>query len=315
LGDAWHRRAGSDNHFPGAVPIERVEALFGWDAVSAPLFVGLPDGSGMPQVEGKQAVVRSDNGAVLGIFSDGYEIHQYREWLLTRVGNLIDDTVQIGSAGELRNGGQAWVSIEMPESITTPEGETFRPNLLACTSHDGSLATTFKRVVTRVVCDNTLAAGLGEEGQQVKIKHSRYSRLRIAEARDALAMIHTIAEDYAAECAALCRIDVSDKAWSAFLDAHTPLEVKGVEKVGRSRTVALNERERLTQMWRTDERVAPWKGTAWGVLQAVNTYAHHESTVRGMSRPERNMARAITGGVDELDRGTVATLTRVLANV
>lgn len=30
-------------------------------------------------------------------------------------------------------------------------------------------------------------------------------------------------------------------------------------------------------------------GDRHGVLQAVNTYEHHEATVRGASRPERNM--------------------------
>jgi hypothetical protein len=35
------------------------------------------------------------------------------------------------------------VSVEVPETITTSEGVAFRSNLLACTSHDGSLATTF----------------------------------------------------------------------------------------------------------------------------------------------------------------------------
>jgi len=316
LGNAWHQRLGSSNHFPGAVPLGEVESLFAWDALSAPVYVGSPDGMSLPTVvEGRQAIVRSDTGAVLGIFTDGYEVHQYRDWLLTQVGNILDDSLQIGSAGLLRNGAQAWVSVEVPESITTPEGEVFRPNLLACTSHDGSLATTFKRVVTRVVCDNTMAAGLGEEGQQVKIKHSRYSGLRIAEARHALAMIHTIAEDYAAECAKLCRIDVSDKAWSYFLNAHAPLEVKGAEKTGAARTIALNERENLTQLWNADPRVAPWRGTAWGVLQAVNTFTHHMSTVKNAHRPERNMTRAITGGVDKLDRGTVATLNKVLATI
>ena len=48
------------------------------------------------------------------------------------------------------------------------------------------------------------------------------------------------------------------------------------------------------------------------MLQAVNTYTHHEQTVRGAGRAERNMLRAVTGGVDELGRTTLTTLDRVL---
>ena len=50
----------------------------------------------------------------------------------------------------------------------------FRPNLLATTSFDGSIATTFKRTVTDGVRQHPGLA-LSERGQQYKVKHSRYS--------------------------------------------------------------------------------------------------------------------------------------------
>ncbi len=50
----------------------------------------------------------------------------------------------------------------MPDTITTPEGVAFRPNLLATTSFDGSIATTYKRTVTDTMCDNTRELALSE---------------------------------------------------------------------------------------------------------------------------------------------------------
>lgn len=50
-----------------------------------------------------------------------------------------------------------------------------------------------------------------------------------------------------------------------------------------------------------------------GVVQAVNTYVHHEQTVRGVDRAERNMLRAVGGATDALDAATLATLSGVLA--
>jgi phage/plasmid-like protein (TIGR03299 family) len=200
--------------------------------------------------------------------------------------------------------------VEVPDTITTPEGVAFRPNLLACTSHDGSLSTTYKRTITNVVCDNTMAAGLSEVGQQIKVKHSRNSKLRLTEARDALAIIHTVADDFAAEVKALCETAVSDQAWSAFLQVHTPMPEQG-----RGVGMADRERQALTRLWNADARVSPWRGTAWGVVQAVNTYTHHEGTVRGMSRPERNMARAVTGKASDLDQAVAVELDRVLTAV
>jgi phage/plasmid-like protein (TIGR03299 family) len=303
--------------------------LFHWHAQSRPLAVETPadlddmthlseDGAPVrwAAVAGKQAICRSDrrDGSVMGIFGDGYAMHQYREWLLTTVANLLDDNLSISSAGLLRDGAVAWVEVSVPESITTPEGVTFRPNLLATTSFDGSISTTFKRTVTDVVCDNTRELALSEKGQQHKVKHSRHSNLRITEARDALAMVHTLADDFAAEIARLCATAVTDRQWSQFLDAHVPqLDAKtGLPLTGRSLTAAQTKRTVLDRLYRYDQRVAPWAGTAHGVIQAVNTYEHHESVVRGSGRGERNMLRAATGGIGVLDRASWGSLELIL---
>lgn len=313
-GNAWWYRASEDtsesNHYAGAIPVgDVIRRLFPWDAISVPLYVQTP--LGMMPIEDRQGIARSDSYEVMGLFKEGYTIHQYREWLVDQVSTILGDTLAIGSAGLLRNGAQAWVSVEVPENITTPEGVEFRPHLLAATSHDGSLATTYKRVVTNVVCDNTMAAGLAEKGMQYKVKHSKYSRAKLGDARDALALVHDIAEDFQAEVKALAETTVTDRAWSAFLDAYAPVP----EKAGRSYTLATQTRESLTGMWNNDNRVSPWRGTGWGVVQAVNTHVHHVQTVRGASRPERNMVRAVTGGVDTLDTDTVTMLNKVLSNV
>jgi len=248
----------------------------------------------------------------MGIFSSGYERHQYSEWLLSTVADILDDDLAISSAGLLRDGAVAWVEVSVPETITTPEGVAFRPNLLATTSFDGSIATTFKRTITDVVCDNTRDLALAEAGQQYKVKHSRNSQARLAPARQALALIHTMGDAFAAEVATLCSTPVSSGDWSRFLDLLVPRVIDGQPLTGRSLTMAENKVERLQRLYRHDPRVAPWSGTAHGVIQAVNTYEHHEATVRGATRPERNMLRAITGDFTALDRATWATLSKAL---
>jgi phage/plasmid-like protein (TIGR03299 family) len=316
-GKAWHYRASDQgaqsNHYAGPVPVEDVlSRLFYWKAAKGTVTASwiTPDGVTSTEDKKRFPVGRIDTGDIFGYFADGYEIHQYRDWLVTQVGNILDDGLGIGSAGLLRNGAQAWVSVEVPDTIRTPEGVEFRPNLLACTSHDGSIATTYKRVVTNVVCDNTMAAGLSENGQQIKIKHSRYSKLKLAEARDALAIMHTVADDFAAQVKALCEIEITPREWSQFLNAHVPMSDADSKK---SQTMRANKRAALSRLWNNDNRVTPWKGTAYGVLQAVNTYSHHEATVQGASRPERNMSNAVLGKYDALDLDTVKTLDRVLA--
>ncbi len=314
--------------YDGAIPLEDVRRrLFAWDPLRGDVTstgsiltpegvetVTMTDPDRITIMRPPRALGPDDAGAILGVFKSGYQAHPYDKWLLENVSHILDADLGIYSAGLLRGGAQAWVQVSVPDTITTPEGVTFRPNLLAVTSFDGSLATTYKRTVTNTVCDNTMGCALGERhGQVYRVKHSRYSDLKIVEARDALAMIHTVADDFASEVAALCEITVSDSEWTAFLDSLSPLEADGKAKTGRSLTMAVNKRDELNRLWNHDTRVLPWKGTAFGVVQAVNTHAHHFQTVRGAERDERNMSLAVTGGFDKLDTSTLDALNAVLA--
>lgn len=325
-GNAWHYREASQgdesNHYAGPIPLEDVQRrLFAWQAETRRVAVEVPADimsathfaeDGMPMrwaVQGdRQGIVRNDNQAVMGLFKDGYQPHQYDEWLLKNVGLILDDDLAISAAGLLRGGAQAWVEVSVPETMSTPEGFDFRPNLLACTSFDGSLATTFKRTVTATVCDNTLAAALGEQGQQFKVKHSRKSLERIGDVRDALGIVYSMADDFTAQVTALCDAKVTDSQWQQIVEQLAPL---ADTMPAAARTRAETKRAQLQQLWGTDNRVEPWSGTAFGVLQAVNTYEHHVANVRGAGRVERNMEKAVRGFYDELDAKTLGIVKAV----
>ncbi|MFE7423424.1 DUF932 domain-containing protein [Rhodococcus sp. NPDC057529] len=329
-GRAWHYRAqeqgAQSNHYPGAIPVGDVaERLFFWDAIKVPVLAQFPadvesmtglDAEGRPvmaqQMPGMVAVARSDTRQVFKVFSDGYEPHQYREWLLGAVSNILGDTLVVTSAGLLRHGGQAWVEVSVPETLHDGcTGFSYRPNLLAATSLDGSLATTYGRTVTATVCDNTMAIALGQaRGQQVKIRHSRYSGLRIEQARQALSLVEETADEFTDTLRHLSSTTVTDRQWFAFLDAWHPMP----EEAGRARTIATRVREELVEMYRHDVRASTWQGTAFGVVQAVNTWAHHKQPVKGASRAERNQEGAISGRFDKLDASVVSTLEKVLTS-
>lgn len=318
-GNAWHYRAEDQgdepNHYAGAIPVEDVtRRLFDTVTVvsgTVESTVITPEGVSRLTDPTSQTLWRLETGHRFGTFKLGYKIHDYNEWLLQNVATLLDADLAIGSAGLLRNGGLAWVQVELEDTIETPEGVSFRPFLSAATSLDGSLSSTYQVGAQVIVCDNTLSAALGEKGaSRIKIKHSRNSIGRITEVREALQLVHTVADDFSAQVAALCAVEVNDKTWAAFLDAHVELP----KEAGRSRTLAENKRDQLSQLWNNDLRVSPWKGTAYGVVQAVNTFTHHVGTTRGASKAERNAERAVLGKVDQLDNDTLDTLQKVLAS-
>jgi phage/plasmid-like protein (TIGR03299 family) len=314
---AWHYRASEQgdepNHYPLAIPVADVQRrLFHWQAVEAETFYTfsggdlsliVPDG-GMTQVKRseRKTIIRSDTGAELGSFKAGYRPHQYGEWLVKNVATILDDELSISAAGLLKGGAVAWVEVSVPDTITTPDGVTFRPNLLAATSFDGSIATTYKRTVTNTVCDNTMAVAMSERGQTLKIRHSLNSMTRIADVREALAIVHTASEDFMAQVAALCDIKFSEELFEQLVDKIAPLPKPGEGKTTRPITLAETKRNELYRLWSQDERCKPWRETAFGALQTLNTYQHHSMNTRGkMSRPERNLLHTVNGTTEKAD--------------
>lgn len=295
-GNAWHYRADlqstEPNHYEGAIPLEDVRRrLFSWKAVEEVMYVKSPNG--YVEVPNRKAIVRDDTYEVLGVPSSRYAPHQYDDVLLSAVSNILDDDLSVGSAGVLRNGAIAFVQVEMPENVKGAGGVEFRPNLLATTSFNGSIATTYKRTVTIVVCDNTRDAALREDGETYSVRHTANSALRLEDARSALAIVHTMADDFGRELEALLSQKVSDKQYEKFVSKYVPTPLKDAQQAV---TRAENTRSILRNLWTNDERVTPWKGTAFGVLQAVNTYRHHFRATRGGTvLVERNYMDALTG--------------------
>jgi hypothetical protein len=77
-------------------------------------------------------------------------------------------------------------------------------------------------------------------------------------------------------------------------------------------TRAENKRGAIAGLYAHDDRVAPWSGTALGVLQAFNTWEHH---VNGSSknRVERNVLNALSGKTEKADNKVLDTLRLVTA--
>jgi phage/plasmid-like protein (TIGR03299 family) len=332
-GKAWHYREGlqgdEPNHYPAYIPAADVKRrLFGFDLAPARVAVEVPadvdtmthvSDAGMPVrwavQDDRKAVIRTDTTAALGIFSADYVIHPYTEWLIGVTSNILGDTLGITSAGLLKGGAVAWVEISVPETLHMPDtGVSYRPNILTGTSCDGSVATFYKRTIQNTVCDNTMAAAMREIGQEYRVKHTAKSAVRVDDARRALNIITQTSEVFEDHVRALTRTTVTDRQWFKFLDTYVPLTKDGEKLAGRSLTMATTKQDTLRRLWIRDPRVSPWQGTAWGVLQAVNTYTHHEGIVRGASRDERNMLNAISGQTFRTDDEALATLQAVLAN-
>jgi phage/plasmid-like protein (TIGR03299 family) len=313
-GKAWHYRESEQgaepNHYPLEIPVADIKRrLFDWEPVIATSESTWTNADGNLEHatwDGRITLVHPNTGIRLGEFTDGFTPHSFNKWLVDLSQDTMDSSIGASSAGLLKGGKLAWVQFELPETLDTPEGISYRPFFLAADSLDGSLSTTHQRGAQLVVCDNTLAAGLAEgSALKVKTRHSKYSNFRIGDVKAKLEIIHQAGDDFAAEIAQLCSVKVSDDQWDSFLKVHCLEGKTEVPTEGRAKTNYENHRDGLTQLWNHDQRVAPWANTAMGVVQAVNTYEHHVKTVKGAGRAERNMTKMVTGEFEKLDAATL----------
>ena len=304
-GKAWHWREseqeGESNHYDGFVPVEDVRRrLFDWSAVQTPVFIKNENGN-FVEIQDRKAVMHDKTKKVFGVFSNRFNIHQYDDALLKNLEQIIDSNeLGIDSAGLLQDGGKAWVQISVPENVTTADGFTFRPTLLASTAHNGSLATTYRRVMQAVVCDNTLEMALNESTKAMfKIRHKGTASFsgRITEVRDALEIIYQTSDEMVAELDALSAWAVTDNQFTKLVEQMTPITVglgTNDQPSKKSVTMQTNKREALQNLWRTDERVLPWKNTGLGVVQAFTTYSQHIAGTDA-KRVGRNYNKLVNG--------------------
>lgn len=319
-------------NYPGAIPFADAENLLTFPVISVPVTIQVPDtdknGRAItktvpvtdPRGNARQAYYRPDTGTTLGIHGTGHTAHPYTDFLLRRVSNVLGDSLVIGGVSLLRGGAAAFVQIESPDEVNIG-GEAFRPFISAFTSLDGTLATTYGYGSMRLMCANMISGLIREarKGANFKQKHTRHSlsNLNVENARQALEMINRETEIFATTVESLMAQKVTPTDWAAFLDVHVPLpavkETKGGGP-GRGYTMAESKREDLSRLFYRDERIGTATGTAWGVLQADNTWRLWESQVKGsVARHERNVGDLLGGRIESGDRLALANLDTAMA--
>ena len=317
-GNAWHWREGANNHFEGPVPRERVLQLFSYPMAEGAAAVVVPvvDENGVetkvfpaPNFKG---IVRLDTGEVFEFFKHSYEMHDPTQWCLEILETLADG-LDIGSAIVLKGGAIAAVQVELPETRSAfgrgAEPVRHRPYLTGATSFNGSMSTTYLRGSKIWICDNTLAVAMGEgTALRQKYRHRKGASVNILDARENLAIVvEQIGDEVDAQIKALTEQYVTDQKFYEIVNAFTGLSKA---KEGRGKTIATNRTAELVTLWHTDERVAPWKNSAWGTLAAFNTAKHHVFG-KDEDRIQRNELDAITGKFEEFDRNILRLLETV----
>lgn len=305
-------------NFDGAVPWGELESLFAPQVHHTPIYTNR-DGK-MVEDPNRRALVNVA-GDVLNVTSPTYEIHQFSDVLLSNLNGLLDSSaheVQVAGAGLLNNGAVGWVQVQVPERVV--RDDRIASTLTLASSHNGTLATSYRTGLFRFVCSNQIGA-LRRRGQSTyRLRHTRNSSLQFDDAREALGLLYKSADDAASQVETLVDQRVTDLEFERIVarlnPQPTPIDGQPVSATATTRWE--NRRDTLRAMWTEDERVAPYRGTAWGVVQAFNTYRqwerpHREMTSTGRrSRLGRQMAEFLGGDLSRADERVYEALSEVV---
>jgi hypothetical protein len=103
---------------------------------------------------------------------------------------------------------------------------------------------------------------------------------------------------------------VTDREFTAIIEHLVPLATD-IDVRPQVKARVENKQELLRHLYANDPMVAPWKGTALGVLQMWNTYNHHYAG-SDKTRVERNMLNGINGKTSEQDGFVLNTINNLV---
>ena len=252
-----------------------------WEVKSQAMYI--QTGKGLKEVPNVIANVRSDNKTVLGTVTGRYKLVQNAE-AFDFMDSLLGsgkDKITYETAGALGQGERIWLLANLgKDSILDEE---YNKYILFFNSHDGKGSLVACPTNVRVVCQNTANLALSTARRSWKIRHTGNLAGKIEEAQNTLNLARTYTEALKVEAEKFSKIKISDKKFTMMVEEIFPMSEDDDRLSIRQKNNLLELRENLTTRYLQAPDLEQWRGTAWGVINAVTDFVDH-------SEPQRNTA-------------------------
>ena len=230
--------------------------------------------------DSRDFIYRSDTLTPLSIVSERYKEVQPIEVIDFFRSLVEEEGFEIETLGSLKGGRRIWAMAKTHIQDEVNAGDTIKANLLLVTSCDGSLATTAKFVSTRVVCWNTQAIALGEDGMHVKVRHN--TEFDAVAVKGKMGLIGRKAfQQFMSNMNLLSGVRMSTAKAEDVLAQIVPHAPTSDPRSTRGFKTIMG----LFHGGQKGYRLPGVSGTAWGLLNAVTEYADHH--VRAQSVENR----------------------------
>jgi len=239
--------------------------------------------------------------AIIGTVGREHTCIQNKDMFLEMDQFVENGDIRYEVAGSLKNGRVVWALARNPAmDFEVVPGDVHRSYLLMCSGHDGKMSLMFRPTDVRVVCNNTLQAALGSNVTEgFKIKHTRSWQDRLAAAREAFLIAQSQSISFQEAMKTLAQKQITTDQAKALIQQLIPAPGEGKKatraEMAQAEVLRLMEEGMGTQYQGV-------KGTAYGFLNAVTEYTHHQRTYKdtsknpGGSSVEENKVISIWGG-------------------
>lgn len=265
-------------------------------------------------------IFRDTDNAQLGTVGAGYTVKQNEECF-----QFVDTLLEANggshydSAGALGNGARIWCAVRVPKADIAVGDDKHESYLVFTTAHDGSMAHTAKLCSTRVVCQNTLNAALGEAGAMFRVRHTRNGDARLNRAKDLMGSVVINAQALETKLRSLANRKMTRETMVQVLNRLFPAPKEEDANTTRRENVIT---EVLGLYSNNDNGAFPeFKGTAYNMLNAVTEYTDHFRTARitkdreGMDVQHARAENAVVGSGDALKMSALAVIDQVTVDV
>lgn len=280
----WHGLGVTIEEAPDSREAIRLAGL-DWDVSPVPIYTS------NGQIPNTIANVRSDNGNVLGIVTERYNLVQNSE-AFTFTDSLIQDgEVRYETAGSLKDGRQIWMLAKMQQDYDIL-GDKIDPYLCFINSHDGTGAVRVLMTPVRVVCQNTLNLAIRQSTRSWSTTHVGDIAAKFSQAQQTLGLATNYMEALNKEANDLVDIKLNHSQFIEVLNEILPIDTRLKERASNN---VLLKREAIQRAMRQDD-ISKFNGTAWQVINAVSDFIGHTEPQRNTATyKENNFSRVISG--------------------
>jgi phage/plasmid-like protein (TIGR03299 family) len=320
--DAWHQLGTVLPAGLTAQDVMQFAHLGGWDVRKREIQTTLltNDGVTSTTIEGKYVTVRTNPITGVeeviglatghaGIVGDTYTPFQ-NESLTDYLQTMTDESgAFLDTAGSMRGGADVFVTMKLPTTMLVGGVDELDVNIAILNNHTGNRAITGLITPTRIVCANTQRAALANAKGSFKIRHTDGAADRVHQAREQLGLTWKYVAEFEAQAERMINETLAGAEFRKVCEEiwEPPTETA----TDRSKTIAANRMQSLTQLFVDAGTNANIRGTNWAGYQAVTEYLDHAAPVHGKTTGEKAINRAlrsIDGSVVDIKEKAFALL-------